>query len=245
MPTLQAVRRAAEQSGVVIVEGCEVANILFESSRVVGVESAGQRHAVPQVLVATSAWGAAQLNRMGINMPVHPHRAEMAFFQVPPSGDFALRRIVSDARSMLYLRPEGDRQLFVGWREGDRVGDVGDMIAEDPDDDRQTARYESLADMSARLAATLPPMRNGFVHRTYPCVYDYTPDGMPILDRADEVQGLYVAMGFSGGGFSLSPWVGRTMADFIATGKQPAEIERLDARRFAENRLINWDNVKA
>jgi sarcosine oxidase subunit beta len=86
-------------------------------------------------------------------------------------------------------------------------------------------------------------MSDGFVHRTYACVYDVTPDEMPILDRAVSVGGLYFALGFSGGGFSLSPWVGRAMAEFIFEQKTPPQIERFDLNRFAEGRTFNWSNV--
>ena len=67
---------------------------------------------------------------------------------------------------MLYLRPVGSRQMFVGWRECDRLHGVQDMVAEDPDDYNQTAHFESLVDMHRRLAITLPPMADGFVHPT-------------------------------------------------------------------------------
>jgi len=71
-----------------------------------------------------------------------------------------------------------------------------------------------------------------------------TPDEMPILDRADSVRGLYYAMGFSGGGFSLSPWVGRAMAEFIVQQQTPSQIQRFDLRRFAEGRPFDWSNVE-
>ncbi len=133
--------------------------------------------------------------------------------------------------------------MFVGWREGDRLHGVKDFVAEDPDHYKQTAHYESLADMHRRLAITLPPMASGFVHRTYACVYDYTPDGVPILDRAATLDGLFYALGFSGGGFSLSPWVGRSMAEFIVENEVPQHIERFDLKRFAEGRTFVWSNV--
>jgi len=243
MPAVQAMARVAKRLGVKVIEGCEVGDILTHGGKVTGIESAQGRFEAPTTLIATSVWGAAQLARLGIEVPVYPHRAEMAFFHVPTTDDFRLSRIVSDTRSMLYLRPEGDRQMFVGWREGDRVHGVDDMDDEEPDHYKQTADFERLAAMQRRLAVTLPPMDNGFVHRTYACVYDYTPDGMPVLDRADSVDGLYFALGFSGGGFSISPWVGRSMAQFIVDRKTPSQIEPFELKRFAEGKLIRWANV--
>jgi glycine/D-amino acid oxidase-like deaminating enzyme len=245
MPTLQALTRVARQLGVEIIEGCCVGDILTENDRVIGVETNHGRLNAPKILVATSTWGKAQLAELGIDVPVYPHRAEMAFFQVPSDDTFQLRCILSDPRSMLYLRPEGNDQMFVGWREGDRINTIDDCEPEDPDDYKQTAHYDRLIDMQQRLATTLPAMANGFVHRTYACVYDYTPDGMPILDRAETCEGLYFALGFSGGGFSISPWVGRCMAELMIQPKKRPAVEPLRLSRFAEGKLIQWANVES
>ena len=75
----------------------------------------------------------------------------MAFFQAPPDGDYRCRRILSDTRSMLYLRPENSEQMFVGWREGDRVAGEADFVAEDPDAYKQTAHYDTVRDTAASV----------------------------------------------------------------------------------------------
>ena len=132
--------------------------------------------------------------------------------------------------------------MFVGWREGDRIATSADFAAADPENYRQTSEYATLADMQRRLAASLPFMADGFVHRTYACVYDYTPDGMPVLDQAAGIDGLYFALGYSGGGFSLSPWVGAAMARFITARAKPAELHLFRLARFREGDLLSWSN---
>jgi len=68
-------------------------------------------------------------------------------------------------------------------------------------------------------------------------VYDVTPDSYPILDRVGP-EGLYLAAGFSGHGFKLSPEVGRLMAEYVATGRKPEILVPLRFARFRENRPI-------
>lgn len=235
----------ARRMGVRIEEGCEVESLLLEDSRAQGVSTGRGPFFAGKVVVASSIWGVEQLKRAGIHIPVHPHRAEMAFFSVVPEAKQRLRRIVSDARTLLYMRPEGVDQMFVGWREGDRISTPQDFAAADPDNYRQTAHFATLADMRERLQTTLPFMAGGFVHRTYACVYDYTPDGMPILDQADGMAGLYFCLGYSGGGFSLSPWVGSAMARFLTSGAKPAEMHALRLARFREGELLSWSNAAA
>lgn len=244
MAATHALGRLVVALGVEIHEGCEVTDVAVERGSVTGVETAAGRIHAGAVMVATAAWGRAQLLRLGIDVPVHPHRAEMAFFHVPAGSDHRLVRVLSDTTSMLYMRPEGARQMFVGWREGDRIRGLEGLVEEDPDHYRQTSHYASLVAMEDGLSGLLPFMRDGFVHRTYACVYDYTPDAMPILDRAAGLEGLYFALGYSGGGFSIAPWVGRSMADWIHTGRRPPRLELLGLDRFATGRLIDWSNVK-
>lgn len=243
MVTTQALAKVACRMGVAIKQGCEVESILTDKQRVQGVETQTGRFLAEKVVIATAAWGKGQLEKVGVEVPVYPHRVEMAFFAGFPQSPHRLLRILSNARTLLYLRPEGRDQMFVGWREGDRISSSKDFACVDPDNYRQTSHYASLADMQRRLTDTLPFMMEGFVHRTYACVYDYTPDGMPILDAAETIRGLYFALGYSGGGFSLSPWVGSVMARFIVEGIKSPEMELLCLKRFQEGQLLGWSNA--
>lgn len=243
MLATQVLAHVARRMGVRIEEGCEVESILAGGSRVRGVRARSEDFEAGQVVIATSVWGAEQLRQLGVDVPVFPHRAEMAFFSALPRAELRLQRILSDARTLLYMRPEGTDQMFVGWREGDRISSTADFASADPENYRQTSYYASLANMRERLTATLPFMADGFVHRSYACVYDYTPDGMPILDQAEGVDGLYFALGFSGGGFSLSPWVGSSMARLIVESEKTPELRALRLARFRDGDLLSWSNA--
>ena len=242
MVVTQAMAVAARRHGVTICEDCAVIEVMVDAGRVTGVRAGDAIHNAPAVMIATSVWGRRQLAHLGIEVPVYPHRAEMAFFHDPLEGGHRLVRILTDSRSGLYLRPEGPRQMFVGWREGDFVRAPEDFVPQDPDNYRQTAEPARLRDMGERLTGALSFMSEGFVHRSYACVYDYTPDGQPILD-ADGPAGLYYALGFSGGGFSTASIVGRTMARYIFDGSKPPEIEWLRRARFEEGDTIEWSNA--
>ncbi len=241
MPATHAVLLAAKALGVTVLEGCEVGTIRVEGDKVSGVESAAGRFEAPSLLIATSVWGQPQLSALGVDVPVRPHIAQMAFYQVPPASPFRLRRIIFDSRANLYMRPEHELQLFAGRKERDFIETDSNSI--DPDNYRQTATHQAVADMSRKLAVTLPFMSQGFVHRTYACTYDITPDEMPILDRATTIRGLTFAVGFSGGGFSTSPWVGKRMADLIADGSNPNDLQLFNRERFDKGKLIRWSNT--
>ena len=241
MPATHAYHLAAKRSGVRVIEGCEVGDIRVKGEKVYGVESARGDFEAAKILVATSVWGQPQLAKLGIDVPVSPHIAEMGFFQVPPDSNYKLHRIIFDSRADLYMRPEVEIQIFVGRKEQNYENMNGDPV--DPDNYKQTANFQSLQEMHKNLQITLPFMSKGFVHRTYACTYDITPDQMPILDKAETIDGLFLAIGFSGGGFSTSPWVGKRMALLIAEEKKPQDMEVFNLERFSKGELIRWSNT--
>ena len=57
------------------------------------------------------------------------------------------------------------------------------------------------------------PRANGPARRRTACIVTNSPDGHFILDRHPEVEGVFVAAGFSGHGFKFCGVVGRIMAD--------------------------------
>jgi len=243
MPATHAVMLAAAGAGVRIIDDCPVGKILIDRNRVQGVETNSGVLAAPAVFLATSVWAQPALAALGLNLPVHPHIAQMAFFHPPPGADFRLQCVLFDARVGLYMRPEEKRLLFVGRREADYFEPNGPPV--DPDRYRQTATHAAIVEMRERLGETFPLMRGGFVHRSYACTYDVTPDEMPVLDRLPGTEGLYFALGFSGGGFSSAPWIGKRMAAWMDSGVPPPGIEAFAATRFDTGKLIRWANTPA
>lgn len=241
MPATHAIMLAAQQAGVRVIDDCPVRSLRIEQGKIQAVETESGSLVAPVVFLATSVWAQPLLARLGLDLPVHPHIAEMAFFHPPPGSKFGLNCVLFDSRVGLYMRPEERRLLFVGRREADFYTSSGAAV--DPDCYRQTATHGAIKEMHQRLAATFPPMRNGFVHRTYACTYDVTPDEMPILDRLPGTEGLYFALGFSGGGFSTSPWIGNRMAAWMESGVAPAELELFAADRFDTGKFIHWANA--
>jgi len=90
------------------------------------------------------------------------------------------------------------------------------------------------------LVDLLPRLGDVRVMRQWAGAYDVTPDSYPILDRVGP-NGLFVAVGFSGHGFKLSPEVGRLVAEYVATDRRPELLQSLRASRFREGAPIRPD----
>ena len=69
---------------------------------------------------------------------------------------------------------------------------------------------------------------------------DFTaPDFQPALGPVQAVPGLYIAAGYSGHGFKLSPAVGHLMADWILDGEPSfVDLSMFNVERFGRGELI-------
>jgi sarcosine oxidase subunit beta len=61
---------------------------------------------------------------------------------------------------------------------------------------------------------------------------DHMVDGVPVIDRIDEVPGLILACGFSGHGFGIAPAVGMTVSELVEGTKTTVDISGLTYDRF-------------
>ena len=79
-----------------------------------------------------------------------------------------------------------------------------------------------------RLIQLFPRLRNTRVRRVWRGLYPMSPDGVPIVDRLKDSDGLYVAVGFCGQGFMLGPGIALNLASLITKGKPllPEDIFR-------------------
>jgi glycine/D-amino acid oxidase-like deaminating enzyme len=91
-----------------------------------------------------------------------------------------------------------------------------------------------LAQARRRLIEAFPVMHEMRVTHTWGGAVDVTPDGIPVISAVDSIPGFFIATGFTGHGFGISPGAGRLMAQLV-TGRTPV-VDPAPFRysRFAE-----------
>lgn len=82
------------------------------------------------------------------------------------------------------------------------------------------------------VARAHPAFSTARITHSWGGLIDATPDGVPVIDAVDDVQGLFLASGFSGHGFGIGPGAGLLMAQIIA-GDAPV----VDPAPFRLNRF--------
>jgi len=77
-----------------------------------------------------------------------------------------------------------------------------------------------------------PFLRDVQIIRGFAGITAWTPDAIPIIDAAPGVDGLYMAVGFSGHGFCLGPVVGKLLSEWIVDGQSSLDLSSFRWTRF-------------
>jgi sarcosine oxidase subunit beta len=231
--TVHALAMAFQREGGILREQTEVSEILRDGDHVAGVRlSDGAEIAAPVVVNAGNLWGARLLMGFPYELPLFASRHPMAWLRRP--DDFGPSHpVVLDLQTMGYLIPRGGATL-----SGSLLTHAHDQPV-DPDGYEKGVSNEEIRRFFASAAGRVPALGRSVVQGGWAGIYDESPDSHPVLDELPGVEGLFLALGFSGHGFKLSPMVGRWMANMIAGGRVAApELWPFRATRWIENEPI-------
>ncbi len=231
--TTQAFGRRARELGADIREGVTVTRVLTQGSSVRGVHTTQGEIASPKVVCAANVWSVPLARAVGVELPLKPVRIPMAALRRPEDfgGRQALHPVCLDAVTGVYLRPDLNGWTYVGPMREDMTLDI------DPD------QYEGITAeeaqwLHARAKQRVPALARAGLRGGWAGIYDVClPDSHYILDEAPQLAGFYLAVGFSGHGFKMSPEIGRMMAALIADGERDPDLHPFRYSRFAEGDL--------
>ncbi len=225
---------AAQKRGAEILQSTTVTGIEMNGGRVSAVQTSAGKIATRAVVNCANAW-AGQIARMvGVELPIEASRHQVATFQRPPDNK-SPHLTAGDFVHNIYYRPAGGL-TFVGSIDPNDANQLAD-----PDQYNESADFEFIARMSARICQRYPFMRQALSKGGWTGIYDVTPDWHPIIDEAPRNSGVFHAAGFSGHGFKLGPAVGVMIADMVTRASAPtAGMDRRMFRlaRFAENEPV-------
>ena len=230
--TTTAFMQQAQRQGATLREGVRVTAIRTAGGRVIGVDTSGGPIDAPIVVVMAGPWSDRLLKTAGIDFPLIPQRAQIAFYQRP--AELAKGHMVFiDGALGAYFRPHGTELTLIG------VGHWKPEPPPDPDAYNEANDPDFIPAAQLKVARRIPALQHAEYVRGHAGIYDVSPDTRAVLDRAPGVDGLYMAAGFSGTGFKISPAVGACMAELITQGRATfVDITPFRFSRFAENRPI-------
>ncbi len=200
---VQGFASAAKRNGVRIMEGVEVTAISVAGGKVKSVTTASNTFDAPVVVNAAGPYAALVGRMAGVRLPVRPSRRHI--FVTSPVSE--MRRdlpMVVDFNNGFWFRREGLSLIF-GMRNPD-----------EPDGFNISVDWDFLNGTLGKAAShRLPILERTGIVRAQAGLHEDSPDDNGIVGRVKEVEGFYVACGFSGHGFMHSPAVGRLVAELV------------------------------
>ncbi|MBI3458522.1 MAG: FAD-binding oxidoreductase [Candidatus Rokubacteria bacterium] len=230
--TTQGFAGAAREGGARIMEQTEVLGIGTAGGRVTAVQTSKGEIQTPVLVNAAGTWGDRIGRMVGVEIPITVCRHKINFF-TRPAAVASPHPLVYDFVKNIYTRPETGGLTLVGSLDANELKDRAD-----PDRYNEGVTFEETVDAMERAAHRFPVMEQGEVAKGYAGCFDVTPDGHPILDESP-LTGFYLAVGFSGHGFKLSPAVGDMVARLVLEGETPQDdVHAFRLSRFAEGKPI-------
>jgi glycine/D-amino acid oxidase-like deaminating enzyme len=230
--TAQGFARAARERGVRILEETEVLSVLTAGNRVTGVRTSQGDIQAPRVVNAAGLWGARVSAMVGLEIPITVCRHKISIVAWP-EADRRPHPMVYDFVTNIYTRPEMGEHILVGGLDAEESHDLAD-----PDHYKEGVSLDESTEALTRVSHRFPVLGDGHIARGYAGCFDVTPDWHPVMDQVGP-DGSYLAVGFSGHGFKLSPAVGRMMATLITEGPNgDPDLPTFRLSRFAEGKPI-------
>ena len=210
--------------------GCGVSALIVEAGRVRGVRTREGDIGCDRVVLATGAWARELLVPVGVDVPIALKRIQVAVLR-QPAGAPRPNVVCSDAVTNVVVRPDRGALFCAVTYFGDEPLDAAD----DCDHDASPGYEEAIR---RALSERYPALAEAAWQRAWAGPYDYSPDWNPIVGEAPGVEGLHLALAWSGHGFKLSPAVGEVVAAEVVGDEPVIDVTALRPARFAEGELL-------
>ena len=220
---------AARWLGAEFRLGVTVERLLRRGDRVVGVVVDGQELHAEQVVLCTNAYTPLILPELPKGAIV-PARGQILVTQALPP---ILPHPFGTNFDKEYGRQTADGKILCGgFRRLDEDEGLGQY------EERVTPRV--LQGIAGCLTSLFPRLAGVKVVRAWAGIMGFTADGLPLIGPSGMGEGLTLAAGFNGGGFSWAPVTGTVVADLV-NGRAPAfDVSPFRPDRFAEGGA--WSN---
>lgn len=221
---------AAVALGAEIRTGVTVERMLTSGDRISGVIAGGETIRADDVVLATNAYTPSLLPGLPDGAIVPARGQILVTESLPPT----LPLPFGTNYEKEYGRQTAHGPIVCGgYRRLDDDEGLGHL------DEAVTPPV--LAGIAQCLTTLFPALRDIRVIRCWAGIMGFTADGLPLIGRWPPLQGLTVAAGFNGGGFSWAAITGQIVADLLAGRDRGFDLGPFDPARFLTGHAA-WTN---
>jgi sarcosine oxidase, subunit beta len=215
--------RGADAGGVEIHPYTEVLGMERTNGRVDAVRTNRGTIKAGQVLNCTAGWSTLISDMAGVPLPITTH---------------ILQACVTEPMKPLLDVVIVSSQMHVYVSQTDRGEFLMGAEIEPWTTYRMNGTLNFLQEVTRHTLELFPQLEHARLLRSWAGLCDLSPDYSPILGQT-EVENFHVSAGWGTYGFKAAPIVGQTLAELVATGRQPELIEPFRLERFYEDKLVS------
>jgi len=224
---------AAKERGAIYMQDCDVSGVEITGGKVTSVQTTRGDFSAPIIINAAGAWAGKVSDLFGVPIPFSTWTHDVLHVRRPPQ--IGEHPTVIDSSLSMYFRPDSGGLTLVALEDDSRLG-------ESPDAELGYVA-KGFADRAIdRICKRVPAMEEGSYHSSLVGRDSLTPDQRAIIGETD-LQGYYLATGFSGTGFKLSPAVGLCVSELVLDGKaNTVDISAFTPARFERGEHLKGEN---
>lgn len=222
--TTEAFAKAAKRLGVEFMTFTQVIGIETQGNKIKGVHTDKGYISTPIVVNAAGAHSKEIGKMVNIDIPIYSQRHQILVtepvdpIQKPMYMGFSLNIYCQQTPHGSFIMGRGDDN--------------------EPKDLRITSSWQFMEEMARTCSELLPLLNKLNVIRQWAGLYTMTADAQPIYGGVKELEGFYLAVGFSGHGFMLGPATGLLISEMILGETNTIDISDLDIYRFERGELV-------
>jgi sarcosine oxidase subunit beta len=230
---LRAMRRIAEDAGAEYIPA-ELSAIRVTQNRVTGVTFGADSIDTPAVVNAAGPFAGEVARLAGVSLPVFPVRQQLFRCTLPRRWEY---------RFPMVIDPSG-----LHWRHDDSLGTDGPdriVVAKTKHDETSGENFTCddarwPAEFYPDLIRRMPAFAGLRPTEGWAGLYEMTPDHNPVVGKHPDVEGFFLANGFSGHGLMMAPATGRAIAELITVGSsRTIDISDFVFDRFQTGALLD------
>lgn len=221
--TTDAYYQAAKRLGVKFYFREEVKEIVVKSGKIQKVITTNYQVNANNVINAAGGYAREVGLLAGVDIPVYSEKHEILVTE--PVEEMQGPMVISFSKN-IYCQQVPHGSFIMG---------RSDPYVEKNHDINSSWRF--LEEMAKTVCELLPPIGSLRVIRQWAGLYNMSPDRQPIISKVENIDGFYIACGFSGHGFMFGPMTGKLMSEIILNERPSVDINELSIKRFKEKRI--------
>jgi len=218
---------AAKKLGVKFFFYEEVKEIIVDNKKIQKVITDKHIFETHKVVNAAGAFAKEVGDLVGIKIPVYSENHEILVTE--PIEKIQGPMVISFKKN-IYCQQVPHGSFIMG---------RSDKFVEKNHDISSTWKF--LDEMSKTVVNLLPIVGELRVVRQWGGSYNVSPDRQPIISDTKEINGFYMAVGFSGHGFMFAPMTGLLLSEIILNEPTSINIKDLHIDRFKSKNKTNYE----